>query len=122
MSAAIPAVSEQAQASVRRMWPGGPLRRWSAARGAGCTMPLDSGGYGGSYVCDGCRGPVVGLYSVIRGVQRRAMWLCAACKAQPGTHGGQNASGSADATQAVHSDEPDKHPGGWGQNGTDGVA
>jgi hypothetical protein len=64
----------------RRMWAGGPLRRLSPIRSAGCQIPLEGGGYGGSYVCDECLMPVVGVYRVIQGVQGRETWLCAACK------------------------------------------
>jgi len=45
-------------------------------------MPLTGGGFGGSYVCDGCAEPVVGVYRVIHRVQRRESWLCASCKAR----------------------------------------
>jgi hypothetical protein len=44
-------------------------------------MPLNAGGFGGSYVCEGCSEPVAGVYRVIRPVQRRESWLCAACRA-----------------------------------------
>ena len=75
---------------VRRLWPGGPLRRWSAIRSSGCQIPLATGGFGGSYVCEGCREPVAGVYGVIRGVQRRQSWLCGSCKVQPAGVSAQN--------------------------------
>lgn len=82
MSAAILSPPGLEPGSARRMWPGGPLRRWSPARTSGCDMPLDRGGYGGSYVCEGCMQPVPGVYRVFRGVQRRETWLCGGCKAK----------------------------------------
>lgn len=66
--------------STRRIWPDGPLRRWSLVRTNGCQMPLAGGGFGGSYVCDGCSEPVAGVYRAIDRVERRESWLCAACK------------------------------------------
>ncbi len=68
------AVALKASPVGARMWHGGPLRRWSPVRTASCQMPLASGGYGGSYLCDGCQKPVVGIY------RAREAWLCAACK------------------------------------------
>lgn len=68
---------------VKRMWPGGPLRRFSPVRKGACQAPLEGGGFGGSYVCEGCQMPVAGVYRVIAGVQSRESWLCASCKAQP---------------------------------------
>ena len=70
------------QAEMRRMWPGGPLRQWSPVREGGCSMPLDGGGYGGPYECEGCLTPVPGVYRVITQPQRGGTWLCASCKAQ----------------------------------------
>ena len=79
--------------SVRRMWPVGPLRRWSPVRNTGCGMPLTKGGFGGSYVCDGCSEPVRGVYRVIDRVEERTSWLCAACKAQQATTVSQKGKG-----------------------------
>jgi hypothetical protein len=45
-------------------------------------MPLTEGGFGGSYVCDGCSEPVAGIYRVIDRVERRESWICAACKTE----------------------------------------
>lgn len=42
-------------------------------------MPLSTGGFGGSYVCDGCSESVAGLYRVIHRVERRESWLCFTC-------------------------------------------
>lgn len=44
-------------------------------------MPLNTGGFGGSYLCDGYSESVAGVYRVIHPVQHRESWLCAACKA-----------------------------------------
>jgi hypothetical protein len=66
----------------KRMWAGGPLRRWSPVRTNGCPMPLAGGGFGGSYVCGGCQRPVAGVYRVIDRVQRRESWLCDGCRSQ----------------------------------------
>lgn len=65
---------------VKRMWPGGPLRRWSPVRQTGCKMPLADGGFGGSYVCEGCSEPVAGLYRMFDRVEQRESWLCVRCK------------------------------------------
>lgn len=73
----------ESSVQTKRMWPDGPLRRWSPVRTGGCHIPLDSGGFGASYVCEECLEPVAGVYRVIRGVQRRESWLCASCRAQP---------------------------------------
>lgn len=64
------------------MWPGGPLRNWSPMREGGCTMPLAGGGFGGSYLCDGCLTPAPGVYRIIDPLQRRESWFCASCKAK----------------------------------------
>ena len=80
VSAAVPCESEEGLGSTLRMWPGGPLRRWSFARSAGCSIPLAGGGYGGAYVCERCQSPSPGIYRVIQGVQSLASWICASCK------------------------------------------
>jgi hypothetical protein len=67
---------------VKQMWPGGPLRRFSPIRKGGCQLPLEGGGFGGSYVCEGCQVPVAGVYRVIDRVERRESWVCAGCKTQ----------------------------------------
>ena len=67
---------------VKRMWAGGPFRRWSPVRTSGCPMPLAGGGFGGSYVCGECQRPVAGVYRVIDRVQRRESWLCDGCRSQ----------------------------------------
>jgi hypothetical protein len=68
--------------SIRRMWTGGPTRRWSPIRESGCIMPLAAGGFGGAYVCDECAMPVTGVYRVIDRVQRQQTWLCGGCRAR----------------------------------------
>jgi len=40
---------------IRRMWEGGPLRRWSETRHGGNCLASDRGGFTGAYVCDECR-------------------------------------------------------------------
>lgn len=67
----------------RRRWPGGPLRQWNATRCPAAKMALDCGGFGGSYICDGCQMPAAGLYRAIDGVERRETWLCAQCRTRP---------------------------------------
>lgn len=70
-------------AAARRMWAGGPCRRWSVIRESGCTMPLAGGDFGGSYVCDGCQVPAGGLRRVIRLENGQETWLCARCQSRP---------------------------------------
>jgi hypothetical protein len=64
--------------TVRRMWPGGPLRQWSDKRQprAGNWIAHAAGGYVGAYLCGGCQAPCNGVYFV----QRVKKWLCGACK------------------------------------------
>ena len=59
---------------VKRMWNGGPLRQFSEIRGASGWTPYDGGGYAGSYICDGCKEAVVGVYRAKDG-----LWYCAGC-------------------------------------------
>jgi len=60
---------------IRRMWEGGPLRQFSADR-VGSWTPLDTGGYGGQYICDTCKNPVSGIYEAVDGNG----WQCSDCK------------------------------------------
>ena len=63
---------EQAVAP-KRMWEGGPLRRWSAERVSGGQIPYDRGGFVGVYVCDvGKHDSPMGLYRSPDG-----LWKCA---------------------------------------------
>ena len=64
---------------LKTMWPGGPKRLWSPVRRSS-WVPLDSGGYGGQYVCDGCLAPCEGLYRAIHNLHTRDQWLCSACR------------------------------------------
>lgn len=57
---------------IRRMWPGGPLRKWSVNREAGVRIPYASGGFVGGYVCDVNQHDVNGVYRMSDG-----SWLCA---------------------------------------------
>jgi hypothetical protein len=57
----------------RRIWPGGPLRRWSATPASGFDAHV-GGGFVAAYVCDVCRRPVVGIYHVDE------LWECAECR------------------------------------------
>jgi hypothetical protein len=68
----------------RRAWQGGPLRQWSSIREHSNQMPHSAGGYSGSYVCDGCLMPVVGVYRAIHRVQGQQSWLCASCRRHHG--------------------------------------
>jgi hypothetical protein len=61
---------------VRRMWPGGPLRRWSPTSTALCSMGRSGGSFTGAYVCDKCRVSVDGIYFVCEARE----WLCATCR------------------------------------------
>lgn len=58
----------------KRMWVGGPLRRFSGGSVPGARMPLATGGYGGAYICDKCQKPVDGVYEASEG------WICGGCK------------------------------------------
>jgi hypothetical protein len=71
---------------VKRMWPNGPLRRWSVKPHSG-WIPYGSGGYAGPYVCSECGKDVPGVYS--------PNWLCGTCRAK------SKASGKADAKPLV---------------------
>lgn len=64
------------QTKARVMWPGGPTRVWSPARHPKAKMPLDSGGYGGPYVCQGCNRPCAGVRPVKVGLQGARKWVC----------------------------------------------
>ena len=69
---------------IRRMWENGPLRQWSATK-HGRWIPSANGGYSGSYVCDHCRHPVVGVYRQTWpnvGVQDCQNWFCASCRSE----------------------------------------
>jgi hypothetical protein len=64
-----------------RMWPGGPLRQYVAGdRHPGGSFirhgKAISGGFVGSYVCDACRRPAGGLYSVAQ----LKKWVCGGCR------------------------------------------
>lgn len=59
-----------------RMWSGGPLRLFSETRFSG-SIQVESGqrtGFAGSYVCDECKEPSIGVYAAGPG------WICAGCK------------------------------------------
>ena len=69
------------RAEVRVMWPGGPSRRWSKTRTSEASMPYgEDDGYVGSYMCQGCGEPTVGLQRVICRAQGAGKWFCAACR------------------------------------------
>lgn len=69
------------EAEVRVMWPGGPSRQWSKTRCSEAPMPYgESDGYAGSYVCQGCGVPTVGVQRVICRAQTASRWLCAGCR------------------------------------------
>lgn len=65
--------------NARRMWAGGPLRRWSATRDSGSTMPLAVGGFWGPYICDRCQLPCAGVRCIKEGCQGARKWLCGDC-------------------------------------------
>jgi hypothetical protein len=57
-----------------------PEVRVFGANGPSRLTHLDSGGYGGSYVCQGCGVPVDGVYCVEVGLEVARNWICAACR------------------------------------------
>ena len=69
---------------IKRMWPTGPLRQWSndpVHRNSWNLYQCNSShGFVGSYVCDDCREPVVGVYRQ----KRSEKWLCKACHVATG--------------------------------------
>ncbi len=72
-------------AEVRVMWPGGPSRRWSAVKCSEASLQYgEDGGYAGSYVCQGCGEPTVGVYDVPGRLEQRPQvartWVCAECR------------------------------------------
>ncbi len=62
--------------AVKRMWDGGPFRRWSATKTTHTPMGYAMGGFVGSYVCGECYEPCDGVYLV----REEQNWLCGACK------------------------------------------
>lgn len=62
--------------TLRQMWSGGPLRRWSDQKTTLTPLGYGQGGFVGSYVCQGCSEPCDGVYRA-REEQR---WLCGGCK------------------------------------------
>ena len=64
---------------VRRMWEGGPLQQFASRPLGGNWMwysnPLLTG-YVGSYVCDRCQEPTVGVYRQHNGAE----WVCGGCR------------------------------------------
>lgn len=71
---------EIAAVEIKRMWPGGPLRRRTSKRTSLTPIGYADGGFVGSYVCDGCRRPGDGLYCAREGYR----WLCGACRSRGG--------------------------------------
>jgi hypothetical protein len=72
--------AESFRGEIKTMWPGGPDRRWSQTKIPGATMPLDSGGYGGSYVCQACQGVTVGVYIAKSSEEYAGLWICGECR------------------------------------------
>jgi hypothetical protein len=69
---------------VRRMWPGGPLRRWSQVKTP--QTPLGySEGFAGAYICGQCLEPCEGVYR-LREPQK---WVCGSCKRKLEPSGGE---------------------------------
>src|SRR5713101_8380706 len=62
---------------VKRMWPGGPLRRWSPSKCSGGIV-YATGGYVLAYVCEDCRRALVGVYRVRVGAD--VVWVCRGCR------------------------------------------
>ena len=71
-------LTQKPEVSVKAMWEGGPLRRWSATKANLTPMGHAEDGFVGSYVCAECRQPCDGVYFV-REEQR---WLCGPCKSR----------------------------------------
>ena len=74
------------RAEVRVMWPGGPSRKWSPVK---CTEahdfyedPRDATlrGYTGSYVCQGCGVPTVGVQRLGEEYKGLPVWVCGPCR------------------------------------------
>jgi hypothetical protein len=66
----------------RQMWEGGPLRQFSDTQRGGHYIAYSSAiltGYAGSYVCDRCRRPSVGVY-LSHPSETENEWLCGGCK------------------------------------------
>lgn len=63
----------------RRMWEGGPLRKWSEARPTGKFINYAQGGYAGSYVCEQCQMSCDGVYRVTTKCGQQE-WLCGKCR------------------------------------------
>jgi hypothetical protein len=71
---------EQFGGEVRVMWPNGPSRRWAQAKIPGASMPLDSGGYAGNYVCQGCGRSCDGVYAPNSSSKHAGKWICGGCR------------------------------------------
>ena len=74
----------ESSVQIRRMWQGGPLRLFAATKTNNTKVGLASGGFGGSYVCDGCKRLAHGVHRVQsfgNGGANCATWLCGRCKA-----------------------------------------
>ena len=67
-------------AEVKIIWSGGPSRRWSEERCPQATLPLETGGYSGMYVCQRCNEAVIGVYRVFSIPQTRHWWICGGCR------------------------------------------
>jgi len=72
--------AESFRGEIRTMWANGPSRRWSPVKIPGATMPLDSGGYGGSYVCQACNEVSDGVYAPKGSTGGTGKWVCGGCR------------------------------------------
>lgn len=70
-----PANASPITPTIIRAWSGGPLRYFSTIAFSNCVPYVTSKlkGYAGSYVCELCKKPVVGVY---KGTD---IWLCGSC-------------------------------------------
>lgn len=71
---------ETFQGEVKTMWEDGPDRRISSKSVAGARMPLESGAYGGSYVCQACQSVTVGVYIAKLPSLHAGKWICGDCR------------------------------------------
>jgi hypothetical protein len=65
---------------LKRMWPGGPLRRWSPTNAPLAPMVYAKGRYVGAYICDLCERSCDGVYCVDGEQGGPKRWVCGGCK------------------------------------------
>jgi hypothetical protein len=63
---------------IRQMWAGGPSRIWSSTCGNMAPMGYATGGFVGSYICQGCNQQADGVYRSEDSTGGKK-WLCGSC-------------------------------------------